>query len=101
QDSIKQPAAPGDPNDFYKFSLASSAKFSAVMIGASSATAALFLIKDVNGNGVIDSGDVLASSMNANTANQSISKSLVAGTYFLRVRGDKGHTNYALTLKTV
>ena len=87
-----------DTNDYYSFNLAATSNLS-VLLNGLSANADLQLIRDINGNGVIDAGEILQSSAIIGTANDSISVSnLAAGTYFVRVYPNGGNTNYNLTL---
>ena len=85
-----------DTDDFYKFVLGANSNVTLSLTGLG-ADAALQLIKDANNNGVIDSGDVLATSNNSGTNNESISSTLTAGTYFARVYRVSGDTSYTLT----
>ncbi len=84
----------GDTQDFYKFSIGAR---SVVTLGMSGLTnnADLQLIRDVNSNGVIDSGDTIATSGKTGTTNESLLSYLDAGTYFARVYQRSGDTNYA------
>src|SRR5439155_642108 len=102
--------APDDLVDQYKFHLSASRpvhlvsieqdgtsllelfKFTAVangMVGASIATttgdADLALIRDANNNGKIDAGEILASATPVAAGGKELSKSILAGNYFLRV----------------
>lgn len=85
-----------DTDDFYKFVLGADSNVTLSLSGLGS-DAALQLIKDANGNGVIDSGDVLSTSNNAGTTSESISSTLTAGAYFARVYRVSGDTGYTLT----
>jgi hypothetical protein len=58
----------------------------------------LQLFQDKNHDGVLSGNEIIASSFKPNTANQQLQKSLKAGTYFVRVVGINGETNYHLTL---
>lgn len=84
----------GDTQDFYKFNIMAR---SAVNLGVTGLTnnVDLQLIRDVNGNGMIDSGDTIASSGQAGTANESLLSYLDAGSYFARVYQRSGDTSYA------
>ena len=87
-----------DTNDFYKFNLSATSNLS-VLLNGLSANADMQLIRDTNGNGVVDAGEVLQSSALTGTAADSISFSnLAAGSYFVRVYPNGGNTNYNLTL---
>jgi hypothetical protein len=89
-----------DTADVYKFSLASTKIFSASLIGAlSGQDLDLQLYRDKNNDGVLSPSELVASSHKPNSPNEQISKSLTAGTYFLKVVGVNGETNYHLTLK--
>jgi len=57
-------------------------------------------LREIVGNdGVLSANELVASSHKLNSPNEQISKSLAAGTYFLKVVGVNGETNYHLTLK--
>jgi hypothetical protein len=89
-----------DTADVYKFCLSSTRTFSAKLIGIlGGQDLDLQLFQDKNKDGVLSSNELIASSHKFNTANEQISKSLAAGTYFLKVVGVNGETNYHLTLK--
>jgi uncharacterized protein (DUF2141 family) len=92
--------AGSDQHDYYKFKLSSSKTFSAKMVGElSGEDLDMQLYKDSNNNGKLDANEILSVSAKKNSPNESLSKSLGAGTYFLRVYGVNGDTNYSLTLK--
>jgi hypothetical protein len=91
--------AVSDPSDLYKFTLGSTKTFSAQMIGTFPGQELdLQLYQDKNNDGVLSPGELIAKSIKPHTAAQAISKSLKAGTYFLRVAGINGETNYRLTM---
>ena len=58
----------------------------------------LQLFRDKNNDGVLSANELAAASRKLNSPNEQINKSLAAGTYFLRVVGVNGETNYHLTL---
>jgi Calpain family cysteine protease/Bacterial pre-peptidase C-terminal domain len=84
-----------DTQDFYRFTLSGRSQLAASVSGLTN-NADLQLIRDVNSNGIIDSGDVLSTSGNAGTTNEVLNTYLNAGTYFLRVYQRSGDTNYTL-----
>ncbi|UZQ55583.1 pre-peptidase C-terminal domain-containing protein [Trichothermofontia sichuanensis B231] len=87
-----------DTNDFYRFNVASRSNFSLTLNGMS-ADADVQLIRDTNNNGIVDSGEVLASSTNGGTTADAISRTLDAGNYFVRVYPfGTANTNYTLSL---
>jgi hypothetical protein len=89
-----------DTEDVYKFSLSSTKSFSAKLIGAQDGQDLdLLLYRDKNNDGVLSASEVVASSRKLDSPNEQITKSLSAGTYFLRVAGINGETNYHLTFK--
>lgn len=88
-----------DTTDVYKFTLASTKTFTAKMTGAlAGQDLNLELFSDRNHDGILSASERIAFSGKVNTANEQIIKSLAAGTYFLRVVGVNGDTNYHLTL---
>jgi len=90
-----------DVNDFYRFDLASTYEVTLNTTGVAGEDLSLSLIKDVNNNGVIDAGDILATSNALNSPTENLSRLLEAGRYFARVQGVNGSTNYTLTSKFV
>lgn len=89
-----------DTSDVYKFSLSSTKTFSANLVGViGGQDLDLQLYRDKNNDGVLSTNELVASSHKLNSPNEQISKSLSAGTYFLKVVGVNGETNYHLTLK--
>ncbi|WP_099069623.1 calcium-binding protein [Nostoc linckia] len=93
--------ASSDVNDFYRFDLASTYEVTLNTTGVAGEDLSLSLIKDVNNNGVIDAGDILATSNALNSPTETLSRLLGAGRYFARVQGVNGSTNYTLTSKFV
>ncbi len=88
-----------DTQDFYKFSIGGRSSL-ALSVNGLSNNADVQLIRDINNNGVIDSGDVLNTSAQAGTAAESINTYLDAGTYFIRVYQKSGDTSYALNVSS-
>lgn len=88
-----------DVSDFFKFTLDRQAEFRARLAGMPAGTDAnLSLIRDVDGDNIIDIGDTLASSTAAGNAIESILRNLTAGTYFIRVNRVAGTPSYNLRL---
>lgn len=73
-----------DDIDYYKFNLNQARTFTANLSGLSNPVD-LTLFADVNGNGVIDTGERVVVDRGSTTENAFISRSLAAGTYFLEV----------------
>jgi hypothetical protein len=101
RDYIEQPGAGSDGNDFYRFTLASSYNTTLNTTGVAGEDLSLSLIRDVNGNNTIDAGDILVTSNVLNSPTETITRLLGAGTYFARVQGVNGSTNYTLNAKFV
>ncbi len=88
-----------DTTDIYRFSLTRSAELRAQLSGLpTGANASLSLIRDIDGDGVIDVGETLASSNNASNANENIAINLAAGTYFAGIARVAGSPTYNLRL---
>lgn len=79
-------------SDFYRFSLGQSGIFTANLAGLSG-DADIKLIQDTNGNGAIDSNEVLAYQWERGTANESIRRFLSAGTYYMQVLSYRDQTS--------
>jgi hypothetical protein len=89
-----------DIEDIYQFSLATNQTLDLALSGESQSVKA-HLVQDLNGNGVIDSNEVIAEFKANNLLKPTtFSKSLDAGTYGLRILSDMGLTNYTMTLST-
>lgn len=87
-----------DPVDVFKFSVASTVGFAA-MLGTLGADADIELYKDLNGDKVLGADELLASSYNVGTLDETIVLSgLVAGEYYLVVQQYEGDATYELTL---
>jgi hypothetical protein len=87
-------------SDVRKLTLAVAATLKASLSGLS-ANADLQLIKDANSNLIVDSGEVLANSAHTGAAAESLSKSLAAGTYYVRVfEPASASTKYSLVLQS-
>ncbi|HWE95244.1 MAG TPA: pre-peptidase C-terminal domain-containing protein [Tepidisphaeraceae bacterium] len=82
---------------YYQFTLPGPRPFTASLTGLT-ADADLQLIRDANHDGIVQPSEVLATSSHSGRANESISKSLAAGTYFIRVLDRSGEANYHLSL---
>ncbi|WP_228008542.1 S8 family serine peptidase [Microcystis aeruginosa] len=78
-----------DSNDYYRFSLGTTSNFSLDLTGLS-ANANVSLL-DSNGR-------VITKSTNGGTSNESITRQLNAGTYYVLVYPHSGSTNYNLSL---
>jgi hypothetical protein len=86
-----------DTNDFYRFNLSQTSSFNLTLNGLV-ADADVQLIWDSNSNGVIDSGEVIASSAAGSTTAEAISRTLSAGTYYIQVYPySSANTNYNLS----
>jgi hypothetical protein len=84
-----------DTIDFYRFQL-NGYHLNVNLIGLG-ADADLRVIRDVNNNGIIDYGEILASSSRDGTYDETINLSgLVSGDYFVEVVRFSGDTSYAL-----
>jgi hypothetical protein len=88
-----------DTNDLYKFTLASAKKLIAKLTGSiPGQELKLILYRDKNNDGRLTNDEIIAQSNNPNSPNEQITQSLAAGTYYVRVFGINGETNYHLSL---
>ena len=78
-----------DTNDYYRFDLTQASSFNLTLNGLSA---------DADVQLLNSSGTVLQSSLNGGSTAESISQSLTAGTYYVRVFPYSGNTNYNLAL---
>lgn len=84
------------PLDIYRFRLDARSDLHLMLAGLSD-DADLYLIRDTNGNGLVDSGEVLASSLRSGTQVEAISLSgLAMGHYYVAVAQYGGATDYSL-----
>jgi len=97
--SKQETVGTGDPIDFYKFALNDIANLQ-VRVNGSTAGTKFELIRDGNNNGLVDSGEILASnsSFSANSL-ASATQDLPQGTYFIKVEPTSTQpTQYQLNL---
>ncbi|GEA27353.1 subtilisin [Microcystis aeruginosa NIES-4325] len=78
-----------DSNDYYRFSIGTTSNFSLNLTGLSA---------NANVSLLDSSGSEIVSSTNGGTRNDSITRQLNAGTYYVRVYPYRGSTNYNLSL---
>jgi serine protease len=98
QISVSEIVGNFDSQDVYRFSLNTTSDLNLNLTGLS-ADADLFLIRDFNNNGLLDSIDTLANSRAAGITPEAISiNGLSAGNYFAVVQQYIGDTSYTLTL---
>ncbi|WP_407883981.1 pre-peptidase C-terminal domain-containing protein, partial [Scytonema sp. NUACC26] len=87
-----------DTDDYYRLSLGMKSSVN-LTLNSLAADADVQLIRDANSNGIVDSGEVIASSTNGGTTAESIRRTLDAGTYYIRVYPFNGaNTNYNLNV---
>ncbi|MGB3309031.1 MAG: S8 family serine peptidase [Nodosilinea sp.] len=85
-----------DTRDYFKFQLDARSDIN-LMLSGLSADADLFLIWDANGNGIVNSGEVLDSSTGEGDNVEAITfNNLLAGEYYIAVDRYSGSTNYNL-----
>ncbi len=99
--SISQFVGAADAIDTYKFSLSAfSGNLNASLTGLS-ADADIKVIRDVNHDGAIDYGEILASSTRLGSRDETINLSgLTSGDYYIQVIRYSGDTNYKLKIST-
>jgi Ca2+-binding RTX toxin-like protein len=86
------------PQDFYRFRLASVSEF-ALGLGGLSQNADVFLYLDRNNNGLVDRNEEIVNSRNFSSQPEGISRLLGAGTYIVEVANNfNSNTEYTLTL---
>jgi len=79
----------GDTNDYYRFDLSQTSNFNLSLTGLSA---------DADVQLLNSSGGLVQRSDSSGTSNESISRSLNGGTYYVRVYQYSGNTNYNLSL---
>jgi hypothetical protein len=90
-----------DKLDYYKFTVQQTTALKASLSGTSGAVY-LSLIRDLNGNGLIESDERIAYGSASTTWNEPILRSIAPGTYFIEVLSYAkfDNTAYTLTLST-
>jgi hypothetical protein len=88
-----------DKSDIYSFSLNQSRTVNMTLSGLG-ADADMQLIRDFNGNGLIDSKDVIYGSTQGSANAEWINTTLTSGNYFVKVSHYSGGTNYNFTVST-
>ena len=91
-----------DDRDYYRFTLPSARSLSLSLTGLTS-NLNVEIVQDFNNNDSVDSGEILYGSYNSGTETDSITATLQAGSYLVRltpgsVGFDYGSSNYTLTL---
>jgi RTX calcium-binding nonapeptide repeat (4 copies) len=92
-----------DPQDFYRFSLTQNSHFTLNMSGLSD-NAGVYLIADLNKNGVVDNNETFAEdSYNTSTNNGAIESDLGVGNYFVLIKPSNvaDNSNYTLNLSAI
>ncbi len=90
-----------DPVDLYKFQLANGSR-TQITLDELSGDADIQLIQDANGNGRIETNEILRRSELSATNPDVISlASLAIGEYYIRVQSYQGDTNYRITLEAI
>ncbi len=88
-----------DPNDVFKFTLTAQGTITASFPSTDSGTDPdLQLIQDADGEGAIDSRDILVSGTHLSQGGVSLSRTVAAGTYYLNVKWVAQTPTYDLTL---
>lgn len=88
-----------DPNDIYKFSMTAQGTITASFPSTGSGSDPdLQLIQDADGDGAIDSRDILVSGTHLSQGGVSLSRTVPAGTYYLNVKWVAQTPTYDLTL---
>ena len=89
-----------DTSDFYRFSVFGTRTLTAVVNGLSS-DADLRLIRDINSDGILQAGEIVASSTRSGTFSENINRVLGSGDYYLQVYQFSGNTNYNLGVTVI
>lgn len=86
----------GDPNDFYRFRLDTTSSLTFTLSNLS-ADADFQLIQDLNQDGSLNWGEVMAYPWQPGTTAETLTTRLAPGTYYIRVFPYSGSTTYTLT----
>ncbi|MBF2029711.1 MAG: hypothetical protein IGS48_23635 [Oscillatoriales cyanobacterium C42_A2020_001] len=86
-----------DTADMYRFSLNTVRNVGIALTGLSS-DADVRLIQDLNNDGIVQDGEVIARSTHSSNWNEAINRNLDVGNYFVQVYRFSGDTGYSLKL---
>lgn len=87
-----------DPDDFYRFQVNDFSQFT-LFLDEQTANAQVYLIQDVNGNGLVDPDEVIVGSESQGADREYISRTLTPGSYFIRVNYAMGPGSYYLWME--
>ncbi len=87
-----------DPDDFYRFQVNDFSQFT-LFLDEQTANSQVYLIQDVNGNGLVDGDEVIVGSESQGTYGEYINRTLTPGTYFIRVAHAMGPGSYYLWME--
>jgi uncharacterized protein (DUF2141 family) len=88
-----------DPEDFFKFTISTTRDVTTSIPPGGVADSHLEIIRDVNGNGHVDNGDVLASTYSFGRNGISLTRNLTAGAYYVHIFPNGASDDpYTLTL---
>ncbi len=87
-----------DLDDFYRFQVNDLSQFT-LFLDEQTANSQVYLIQDVNGNGLVDGDEVIVGSESQGTYGEYINRTLTPGTYFIRVAHAMGPGSYYLWME--
>ncbi|MEH2324403.1 MAG: M10 family metallopeptidase C-terminal domain-containing protein [Nostoc sp.] len=90
-----------DPVDYYKFSLTGTNDINLVLSGVAQSYVNAFIYYDKNNNGLIDSGEQLASDFASSSRNAQLTTTLGAGNYYVGISQDSNNVNSSYSLELV
>ncbi|MDZ8264702.1 pre-peptidase C-terminal domain-containing protein [Nostoc sp. ChiQUE01b] len=92
--------ANANPVDYYKFSLTGTNDINVILSGVTQSYVNAKIYYDKNNNGLIDSGEQLASDFASSSRNAQLTTTLGAGNYYVGISQDSNNvnTNYSLQL---
>ncbi len=97
--TVKDFVGTGDLQDFYRIQLNGNSNTLAIALKDLTADADVYLIRDINNNGILDAGETIAVSNKAGTLTEQIDQqNLSAGSYYIGVSAYSGSTNYTLSV---
>jgi len=87
-----------DTDDFYRFQLNDFSELT-LFLDEQTANSQVYLIQDVNGNGLVDGDEVIVGSESQGAYREYINRTLTPGTYFIRVAHAMGPGSYYLWME--
>lgn len=87
-----------DPEDFYRFQVETLSDLT-LFLDEQTANGQLYLLQDVNNNGLLDADEIIMGSESQGSDREQIQRRLTPGTYYIRVKQGMGPGSYYLWME--